>query len=104
MLKNANHFVAVNFAQHLDSTTNFKMLISVFLTALMDTLKISTTFVFPLSFVIPLAAPAKPTTIPSNAQLAVQLFPHHFPRPHLLTTFSLRLEHALFPPPTTPNS
>jgi hypothetical protein len=70
----------------------------------MGTLKVSTTFVFPLSFVIPLAAPVKSTTIPSNVQLAVQLFPHHFPRPHSLTTLSLHLEHALFPPPTTPNS
>ena len=74
MLNNVNLFVTVNFALHLESTISLKMLINVLITALMDTLKVSTTTAFPLSSATPLAAaPVKSKTMPLNAQLALQL-------------------------------
>jgi hypothetical protein len=74
MLKNANHFVTVSFAQHLASTISLKMMINVLMTAPMVTVKVSTTTVSPLSSVTPLAAAhVNSKTMLPNAQLAVQL-------------------------------
>jgi hypothetical protein len=104
-LKNATLIVEVMTVPQFKRTSDIQLMLSALLTVLMDILKISTTFVFPLSFATPLAAAsAKPTMIPPNAQPAPQLLPHHFPHPHSLTTPSLRLENAPYPPPTTPDS
>jgi hypothetical protein len=74
MLKNANHFVAVNFARHPEFTISFKMSINVLMTAPMVTLKVSTMTVSPLSSATQLAAAhVNSKTMPPNAQLALQL-------------------------------